>query len=81
MLFTSHRVPFIHESGPFGILFSLFVVGLAALHLVLDFDMIASGARAGAPAYMEWYGGFGLLVTLIWLYMEVLRLLSKTRKR
>ena len=57
------------------------VVIVAALNLVLDFDLIESGARAGAPKYMEWYGGFALMVTLIWLYFEILRLLSKIRSR
>jgi uncharacterized YccA/Bax inhibitor family protein len=54
---------------------------IAALNLVLDFDFIESGVRAGAPKYMEWYGAFGLMVTLIWLYFEILRLLSKLRSR
>jgi uncharacterized YccA/Bax inhibitor family protein len=67
------------SSGPFGILFSLVVVGIAALNLVLDFDVIEQGARAGAPKYMEWYCAFGLMVTLVWLYLEILRLLAKTR--
>ena len=81
MSLFGHRIPFIHESGLFGILFSLFVVVIAALNLVLDFDFIEQGAAAGAPKYMEWYGAFGLMVTLIWLYMEILRLLAKTRRR
>ena len=67
-------------SGLIGIGFSVIVVIVAALNLVLDFDFIESGARAGAPKYMEWYSAFGLMVTLIWLYMEILRLLSKTRR-
>ncbi len=75
------RVPYIHESGWIGIGFSLFVVVIAALNLVLDFDFIEQGTERGAPKYMEWYGGFGLLVTLIWLYLEVLRLLAKLRDR
>ena len=75
------NVPFIAGGGVIGIGFSLFVVGIAALNLVLDFDMIEQGAEAGAPKYMEWYGAFGLMVTLIWLYMEILRLLSKLRSR
>ena len=75
------RMPYIHDSGPIGIGFSVFVVILAALNLVLDFDFIESGAREGAPKYMEWYAAFGLMVTLIWLYMEILRLLSKLRRR
>jgi uncharacterized YccA/Bax inhibitor family protein len=74
-------IPFIHESGPIGIAFSLFVVGIAALNLVLDFDFIERGAASGAPKSMEWYGAFGLLVTLVWLYIEMLRLLSKLRSR
>ncbi len=72
---------FIHQSGTFGILFSLFVVVIAALNLVLDFDFIESGVEAGAPKYMEWYGAFGLTVTLIWLYLEILRLLAKLQSR
>jgi uncharacterized YccA/Bax inhibitor family protein len=78
--FTSIQVPFIHESGALGIGFSLIVVGLAALNLTLDFDTIERGAAAGAPKYMEWYGAFGLILTLVWLYMEILRLLSKARR-
>ena len=72
-------VPFIHDSGPIGILFSLFVVGLAALNLVLDFDFVERGAAAGAPKYLEWFGAFGLLVTTVWLYLELVRLLAKLR--
>ena len=64
-----------------GIGFSLFVVGLAALNLTLDFEFISRGAASGAPKYMEWYAGFALLVTLVWLYLEILRLLSKLRSR
>ncbi len=79
--FFGVRMPFIHESGPVGILFSLFVVVVAALNLVLDFDFIEHGAEAGAPKYMEWYAAFGLMVTLIWLYIEILRLLAKLRSR
>lgn len=74
-------VPFIHETGWVGIGFSLFVVVIASLNLVLDFDLIERNARRGAPTYMEWYGGFALLVTLVWLYLEILRLLSKLRSR
>ena len=70
-------IPFIHEAGPIGIGFSVFVVIIAALNLVLDFDFIEQGAAQGSPKYMEWYGAFGLLVTLIWLYLEILRLLAK----
>jgi uncharacterized YccA/Bax inhibitor family protein len=68
---------FVFSSGPLGIGFSLFVVGLAAFNLLLDFDFIEHAERARAPKYMEWYGAFGLMVTLIWLYLEVLRLLTK----
>lgn len=75
------RMPYIHESGLVGIAFSLFVVVVAALNLVLDFDFIEHGAESGAPGYMEWYAAFGLMVTLIWLYMEILRLLAKSRSR
>ena len=64
-----------------GIGFSVFVVALAALNLILDFDMIERGAELGAPKYMEWYGAFGLLVTIVWLYLEILRLLSKISGR
>ena len=74
-------IPFIHGSGIIGIGFSLFVVGIAALNLVLDFDFIENGAARGVPQYMEWYAAFGLIVTLIWLYIEILRLLSKLRSR
>lgn len=71
----------INGSGPIGIGFSIFVVIIAALNLVLDFDFIENGARSGAPKYMEWYAAFGLMVTLIWLYLEILRLLTKSRRR
>jgi uncharacterized YccA/Bax inhibitor family protein len=71
----------INGAGPIGIAFSVFVVIVAALNLVLDFDFIESGVAAGAPKYMEWYAAFGLMVTLIWLYFEILRLLSKLRER
>lgn len=75
------QLPYIHESGTIGIAFSAFVVVIAALNLVLDFDFIESGAKQGAPKYMEWFGAFGLLVTLVWLYLEILRLLSKLQSR
>lgn len=73
------NIPLIHESGIVGIGFSLFVIVIAALNLVLDFDFIETGVEQGAPKYMEWYGAFGLMVTLIWLYLEFLRLLAKLR--
>jgi uncharacterized YccA/Bax inhibitor family protein len=79
--FVGIRMPYIHESGTIGIVFSLVVVIIAALNLVLDFDFIEKGASAGAPKFMEWYAAFGLMVTLIWLYLEILRLLAKTRGR
>jgi uncharacterized YccA/Bax inhibitor family protein len=75
---TFHTV---NSSSPIGIGFSLLVVGVAALNLVLDFDLIENGARYNAPKYMEWYSAFALMVTLIWLYLEMLRLLSKFRSR
>lgn len=73
-------VPYIHEGGVIGIGFSLFVCVIAALNLVLDFDFIERGAQQGAPKAMEWFAAFGLLVTLVWLYIEILRLLSKLRR-
>lgn len=73
-------IPFIHDAGPIGIGFSLVVVTIAALNLILDFDFIERGVAMQAPRHMEWYGAFGLLVTLIWLYLELLRLLSKLRR-
>jgi uncharacterized YccA/Bax inhibitor family protein len=81
MSFFGSTIPYIHESGLIGIGFSLFVVVIAALNLVLDFDFIEKGVEHGAPKYMEWYAAFGLLVTLVWLYMEVLRLLAKVQSR
>ena len=69
------------NSGPMSILFSLFVVGIASMNLVLDFDFIEKASEKGLPKYMEWYGAFGLLVTLVWLYLEILRLLAKLRSR
>jgi uncharacterized YccA/Bax inhibitor family protein len=78
-MFSTH-LPFIHESGPIGIGFSVVVVIIAALNLILDFDFIEQGVRQQVPRYMEWYGGFSLLVTLVWMYLEILRLLSKLRR-
>jgi len=75
------RMPLIHDATPLGILFSLVVVGIAAMNLVLNFDLIERGAAGGAPRYMEWYGAFAMVVTLVWLYLELLRLLSKLRDR
>ena len=79
--FFGIEVSFIHGNGLMGIGFSLFVVVIAALNLVLDFDFIEQGVEKGAPKYMEWYGAFGLMVTLIWLYLEILRLLAKLQSR
>lgn len=73
-------IPYIHNNGILGIGFSLFVVVIASLNLVLDFDFIER-AHGKAPKYMEWYAAFGLIVTLVWLYIEILRLLSKIRSR
>lgn len=75
------QMPFLHDTGPIGIGISLVIVVIAALNLVLDFAFIEQGAKQKAPKYLEWYGAFGLLVTLIWLYLEILRLLSKLRRR
>ena len=79
--FFGVSIPLIHSSGTFGILFSVAVVIIAALNLVLDFDFIEEGAERGVPKFMEWYAAFGLLVTLVWLYLEILRLLAKLRGR
>jgi uncharacterized YccA/Bax inhibitor family protein len=73
------QVPYLHDSGPIGIGISLVIIVVAALNLVLDFDFIERGVEQGAPKYMEWYGAFGLMVTLVWLYLEFLRLLAKLR--
>lgn len=81
MGFFGKSIPVIHSAGPWGIVFSVIVVLIAAFNLVLDFDFIEEGERVGAPAYMEWYAAFGLMVTLIWLYLEILRLLAKSRSR
>jgi uncharacterized YccA/Bax inhibitor family protein len=75
------NVAFMHDSSPLGIGISLFVCAIAALNLIIDFDMIEQGSAQGAPKYMEWYGAFGLLVTLVWLYLEILRLLSRFASR
>lgn len=76
-----YNIPLIHSSGTIGILFSGFVVVIASLNLVVDFDFIENGVERGAPKYMEWYGAFGLMVTLVWLYLEILRLLAKLNSR
>jgi uncharacterized YccA/Bax inhibitor family protein len=79
--FFGIQIPKIYQAGGIGIAFSLFVVTIAALNLILDFDLIETGVAQGAPKYMEWYGGFAVMVTLIWLYLEILRLLAKLRSR
>lgn len=75
------QMPFLHDNSLLGIGISLFIVAIAALNLILDFDRIEQGAAQGAPKYFEWYGAFGLLVTLVWLYLEILRLLSRFSSR
>lgn len=79
--FAGISIPLIHSSGPIGIGFSIVVIVVASLMLLVDFDLIERGVRSGAPRYMEWYAGFALLVTLIWIYLEMLRLLAKLRSR
>lgn len=74
-------IPYLHSNSWIGIGISLVIVIIAALNLVLDFDFIENGAQQGAPKYMEWYGAFGLMVTLVWLYLEILRLLAKLASR
>lgn len=78
--FFGLSVPYLHDSGPMGIGISVVIVVVAALNLILDFDFIEQGAARRAPKYMEWYGAFGLLITLVWLYLEILRLLAKSRR-
>lgn len=75
------NVSFMYDSSMLSIGISLFVVAIAALNLILDFDMIERGAEQGAPKFMEWYGAFGLMVTIVWLYIEMLKLLSKLGSR
>ncbi len=79
--FFGVNVPYINDSSPFGIIFSLVVVTVAALNFILDFDFIEQASKNRAAKHMEWYGAFGLMVTLIWLYIEILRLLGKLRER
>ncbi len=79
-MFGRH-VPLLNSSGPLGIGVSAVIVIIAALNLILDFDFVETGVHARAPKYMEWYGAFGIMVTLVWMYMEILRLLSKVRQR
>ncbi|WP_077327541.1 Bax inhibitor-1/YccA family protein [Virgibacillus siamensis] len=79
-LFGVHDIFYMHSSGPIGILISVGIVIVAALNLALDFDLIERGVKRNAPKHMEWYGAFGLMVTLVWLYLEILRLISKLRR-
>ena len=79
--FFGIQMSFLHDSSPLSIGISLVIVVVAALNLVLDFDFIERGVAHGAPKFMEWYAAFGLLVTLVWLYLEILRLLSKLQDR
>lgn len=78
--FFNIQMPLVHSASPLGIGFSVLTAGVAAFFLILDFDLIEEGVQRGAPKRMEWYGGFTLLVTLVWLYLELLRLLSKLRR-
>ncbi|TCS84374.1 Bax inhibitor-1/YccA family protein [Tepidibacillus fermentans] len=80
MSFFGSQLTFIHDSSPLSIFISLFVVGIAAFNFVLDFDMIEQGSKMGLPKYMEWYGAFSLIVTLVWLYVEILDLLRKLKR-
>lgn len=80
-LFFHTQMSFLNNATPLGIGISVFVVIIASLNLILDFDMIETGAQTGAPKYMEWYGAFAMMITLVWLYMEILRLLGKMRRR
>ncbi len=75
------QVAYIHQSGTIGIVISLVIVGIAAFNLLIDFAVIENGVSNGSPRFMEWYCGMALLVTLVWLYLEILRLLSKLRSR
>jgi uncharacterized YccA/Bax inhibitor family protein len=75
------QVPFLNDASPLGIIVSLAIIVVAALNLVMDFDFIQTGVERGAPRYLEWYGAFALILTLVWLYLEILRLLGKTRQR
>lgn len=79
-IFGRH-VPLLNSAGPWGIGLSVVIVIIAALNLILDFDFVETGVHARAPKYMEWYGAFGIMVTLVWMYLEILRLLSKMRQR
>lgn len=79
--FAGIQMPLVWDAGPLGILFSLGVIVLAAFNLLIDFDLIERGIEAGAPKWMDWYAAFGLMVTIVWLYLEILRLLGKLQRR
>jgi len=78
---TSMEVPFLHSSGPVGILLTLFILGIASMNLILDFHFIERGISNNSPKTGEWWAAFGLLITVIWVYIEMLRLLSKVRNQ
>jgi uncharacterized YccA/Bax inhibitor family protein len=80
-MFTTVGVPFLHSSGPIGILVTLFILGVASFNLILDFHFIERGISNNSPKTGEWWAAFGLLVTVIWVYIEMLRLLSKIRNQ
>ena len=79
--FGGIRAPLINDNSLSGILFSLLIIVLASMNLVVDFDFIEQGAAKRVPKYMEWYGAFGLMVILIWLYLELIRLLAKSKRK
>jgi uncharacterized YccA/Bax inhibitor family protein len=81
MGFFGHHVTLLYSNGPWGIAISVFIVIVATLNLILDFDFIETGVYAGAAKYMEWYGAFGIMVTLVWMYIEILHLLSQMRSQ
>ena len=78
-MFTPFEIPFLHSSGPIGIALSVFIIIVASLMLISNFGMIEAGVRMGAPKQQEWWGAFGILITVMWLYIEMLRLLAKLR--
>jgi uncharacterized YccA/Bax inhibitor family protein len=81
MGFLGHHITLLHSNGPWGIAISVFIVIVAAMNLILDFDFVETGVRARAAKYMEWYGAFGIMVTLVWMYIEILHLLSQMRSQ
>jgi uncharacterized YccA/Bax inhibitor family protein len=81
MGFFGHHLSLLYSNGPWGIAISVFIVIIAALNLILDFDFVETGVHAGAAKYMEWYGAFGIMVTLVWMYIEILHLLSEIRSQ